>query len=106
MMKFETMYDAFMAGKQEHERELMTKPFMDLAEKISSQLEALERRYIDLHSNDMEKVLAYVEDDYNAVIEAFQQARQALQIVINVTDTGDHILNPLNREFYHIPAEE
>lgn len=104
-MKFENTFDAFMAGKQERDKELMTRPFMDLAEEMSNQLEALERRYIDLHANDMERVLAYVQDDYNAVIEAFQKARQALQVVINVTDTGDHILNPLNREFYHIEGD-
>lgn len=105
-MKFDTMYDAYKAGRQERDNEIMVKPFMNLAEEICGQLETLERRYTDLHSADLDTIYAYAQDDYEAVIEAFQKARQALQVVINVTDTGDHILNPLNREFYHIPADE
>lgn len=105
-MKFETVFDAYVAGRQARDNEIMVKPFMELAEEISNQLETLERRYTDLHSADLDTIYAYAQDDYNAVVEAFQKARQALQVVINVTDTGDHILNPLNREFYHIPTDE
>ena len=105
-MQFDTIFDAYVAGKQARDKELMTKPFMELAEEICGQLKTLERRYIDLHSADIDTVYAYAQEDYEAVIEAFQKARRALQVVINVTDTGDHILNPLNREFYHVPADE
>lgn len=104
-MQFDTMFDAYVAGKQAREKELMTKPFMVLAEEMCDQLKVLERRYTDLHSADLDTIYAYVQEDYEAVIEAFQKARQALQVVINVTDTGDYILNPLNREFYHIEEE-
>lgn len=104
-MKFESTYEAYLAGRQAREKELMSKPFLELAEEMCNQLEALERRYVDLHSEDIETIEAYAIDDYTAVVEAFQKAREALQVVINVTDTGDHILNPLNREFYHLPSE-
>ena len=105
-MKFDNTFDAYMAGRRERENEIMVKPFVELTEEISNQLKTLERRYIDLHSADLDTIYAYAQEDYKAVIESFQKARQALQVVINVTDTGDHILNPLNREFYHIPADE
>ena len=81
--------------------------FYEIAEEMERMARKMQEKFEKLHSDSMEFILSHddVHGDYDAVMTALKNIRNAADLIERVTASGDHLLNDNNLEFYGYSRE-